>query len=569
MKKRILKKVPKNGLLIMLLGIFLFPVTVNAQDVDASKYYYNQLTENEKKIYNILNDDNLNTEPAFSVTLDTAMTNDEWELCFTRAQCALQADNPAYEAKRTLWYHNFLDDAETAQEKRYAMVTPMWEEDSYWVKKAEAKKDQIVATIGEGDRYTKLRKLYDYMHRNMLFAEEKDDETVETSVIKTKYLSCLLNGEGVCAGFATSFKYLCDAMNIPCIIVGNSTHAWNYIQMEDGKWYAIDMSAGVKNSGNYDWDTNLLMGSQTDTYIENSNYWTSDLYLGQPSDFSFPELNEVQYVYEGNNTDFSYTEAANHFVDGDCTISGHKWSYPEVRYNNCVQTGAFVFTCLECGEKKITENGWEIMDQHIEQKRIVVKEPTCQAGTYRDVCKICGAIVGEGEIPANGKHVEQKEITKQATCLEEGTAAITCKICKKVLRTEKIAKTAEHTYRETNDGFYKTKKCIICGKTGSKTKVTLASITIKKTIAKKKAIEVRWKKSKDKNIKYQLQYSTKSSFRGAKTINAKTATKKAITKLKSKKTYYVRVRTYRKGKSDGKTVTIYSKWSKAKKVKTK
>lgn len=44
---------------------------------------------------------------------------------------------------------------------------------------------------------------------------------------------------------------------------------------------------------------------------------------------------------------------------------------------------------------------------------------------------------------------------------------------------------------------------------------------------------------------------------------------KNISKLKAKKTYYVRIRTYKMVKVDGKSTKIYSEWSKSKKIKTK
>lgn len=46
-------------------------------------------------------------------------------------------------------------------------------------------------------------------------------------------------------------------------------------------------------------------------------------------------------------------------------------------------------------------------------------------------------------------------------------------------------------------------------------------------------------------------------------------TSKKISKLKAKKTYYVRIRTYKTVKVDGKSTRIYSDWSKVKKVTTK
>ena len=84
--------------------------------------------------------------------------------------------------------------------------------------------------------------------------------------------------------------------------------------------------------------------------------------------------------------------------------------------------------------------------------------------------------------------------------------------------------------------------------------------------AGKSTITVKWKKGS--NITgYQVQYSLKKSFASKKTVTVtKVATTKAvIRKLKSKKTYYVRIRTYKtvKGKK------YYSAWSKAKAVKVK
>ena len=56
----------------------------------------------------------------------------------------------------------------------------------------------------------------------------------------------------VCEGYARAFKVLCDRSGIPCILVvgdaqpdGESSpehHMWNEVQMEDGLWYAVDVT---------------------------------------------------------------------------------------------------------------------------------------------------------------------------------------------------------------------------------------------------------------------------------------------------------------------------------------
>ena len=88
----------------------------------------------------------------------------------------------------------------------------------------------------------------------------------------------------------------------------------------------------------------------------------------------------------------------------------------------------------------------------------------------------------------------------------------------------------------------------------------------------KKAFKVTWKKISGVSG-YQIQYSTSKKFtkKTTKAVYSKGNKKytKTVKKLKSKKKYYVRVRTYKKVNINGKTVKIYSKCSKVKTVTTK
>ncbi len=95
--------------------------------------------------------------------------------------------------------------------------------------------------------------------------------------------------------------------------------------------------------------------------------------------------------------------------------------------------------------------------------------------------------------------------------------------------------------------------------------VKVASTSIKKVTPKKKSATVTWKK-KSGVTGYQIQYSTsKAKIAKGKKVKVKGASKKSVTikKLKSKKVYYFRIRTYKKVKGK----TYYSEWSKIKKSK--
>lgn len=94
---------------------------------------------------------------------------------------------------------------------------------------------------------------------------------------------------------------------------------------------------------------------------------------------------------------------------------------------------------------------------------------------------------------------------------------------------------------------------------------------LSKVIAKKKSFLAKWKKQSAQTSGYELQYATNAKFKGAKikTVKKNKTTSIAVKKLKPKKKYYVRVRTYKTAKINGKSTKLYSNWSKAKKVKVK
>lgn len=88
--------------------------------------------------------------------------------------------------------------------------------------------------------------------------------------------------------------------------------------------------------------------------------------------------------------------------------------------------------------------------------------------------------------------------------------------------------------------------------------------------SKAKTFTAKWDKQSSATG-YQIQYSTSSNFSNAKTvkITKNTSTSKTVSNLKSGKKYYVKIRTYKIVKVNGKSKTVYSSWSKAMSVKVK
>ena len=94
-------------------------------------------------------------------------------------------------------------------------------------------------------------------------------------------------------------------------------------------------------------------------------------------------------------------------------------------------------------------------------------------------------------------------------------------------------------------------------------------------IVKLKAVKIKitlkWKKLGGDIDGYQIQYSLSSKFKKVKTVTVsnKKTVRKQINKLKSKRKYYVKIRTYRIVNDKENSTKSYSSWSKMRSVKVK
>ena len=89
--------------------------------------------------------------------------------------------------------------------------------------------------------------------------------------------------------------------------------------------------------------------------------------------------------------------------------------------------------------------------------------------------------------------------------------------------------------------------------------------------ARSRGFTARWLRRQTQVSGYQISYSTNKSFSGAKAKKyTKTATTSAtVTGLSRKRTYYVRIRTYKTVTETGKSKTYYSSWTPVRKIKTR
>ena len=189
-------------------------------------------------------------------------------------------------------------------------------------------------------------------------------------------------------------------------------------------------------------------------------------------------------------------------------------------------------------------------------KLVNTVNPTCTQNGYNSyVCQICGAQYNE-IIPAYG-HNAVIDYEVAPTLVSSGlTRGSHCSICGAVITPQTVIPQISAPTQPTTTPTTTTKAV-------AKPK----SAKFKKVKPAKKAVSVEWKKVS--GVKgYQIQVATDKKFKKNKktaTVKKQKTTKVTIKKLKAKKKYYVRIRTYKT--VNGKKV--YSSWSKVKTIKTK
>jgi hypothetical protein len=249
-----------------------------------------------------------------------------------------------------------------------------------------------------------------------------------------------------------------------------------------------------------------------------------------------------------------------------CTTAGNS------AYYTCEGCGKFYEDVL--GTKEITDlASWGNIAKiaHTTKQTVTKATPTAN-GKIVNYCSVCKKTLSTTVIP------KASSIKLKATSLTYNGKVRTPKVIVKDRTGKTLVKNTDYTVSYAKGRKYVGKyavKITFKGKySGTKTlyftiKPKATSISSLKAGSKK--FTVKWKKQATQTTGYQVQYSASSKFSKAKTVTVgkNTTVSKKISKLSGKKKYYVRVRTYKTVKINGKSIRIYSGWSKAKTVTTK
>lgn len=284
------------------------------------KYFYEQLNENQKILYNGLqeNKDNL-MSGNYSIEFgnkfaETLSMEDGGQVLGDDYQSAIEAfthDNTdLFYLDVSKMYLN-METKKKAFKTTYSVYIAPADGNNYYAKgfnsetdvriaknKIEQEKNFVKSKL-TGNTYRDIKIIHDYLIDNLQY--DKNYESIGTYTL----YGALVDKKCVCEGYARAFKYLADMAGIQNVIMqGTATnsdgttenHAWNAVYVR-GAWYLIDTT----------WDDPIIIGNgmvlastHYKYFLKGTNTFYKDHKLStQFTDdgkvFSYPRISESDY----------------------------------------------------------------------------------------------------------------------------------------------------------------------------------------------------------------------------------------------------------------------------------
>ena len=313
------------------------------------EYYYKQLNDIEKDIYNRLYQTVKNMDEEVTFKLN-GLTEKDISLIYR----LLRYDHPE------IYY---------IQSHKYRIIDNTYVFcPEYIVNKSEIEKYNKKVEDWQNEVFRQLD--------NSMSSYEKEITVYNYLVDTTKYnieaennqsLISVIEGESVCLGYSKAFKYLCDKINIPCIIVegvskSGVNHGWNKVKLND-EWYIVD----VTNS-----DTAKIYSNSYDLFNI-----TDELMSLQYNEKDFTSENINIYLPEATSIEEDYYNRKGLYIHSISEIDDILEKYYDTRKiivrvdkeidieefitynkNNIHKLNVSSFNCVNVGYLRLVEIDW-------------------------------------------------------------------------------------------------------------------------------------------------------------------------------------------------------------------
>ncbi len=303
--------------------------TAYAYNYDA----YSQLDAAQKIIYDAVVDN----PGKLSITIDFANGvfdyNKNWtQAYFTGVMNALCVDRPDIFYYAGYGISNASLYSGSKYVKQITYTCSVYDESIYTSSNLTGYYNTLMAEVPKvpvdtSNRYNFIKSLHDYLAETVYYPDLNTSDYVMSA---HDAYGALIEGRAVCQGYSDAVKLVCDYYNIPCVCISGTAlgggHMWNAIQMEDGKWYLMDLTWDDQGSYGTYYDFFLVGTQSTNTYFGGAKF--ADEHVND-ADLALPNLQYATTAYnrtQNHNTLFKGTYNS-YFNEGNGFLSLSVFDY--------------------------------------------------------------------------------------------------------------------------------------------------------------------------------------------------------------------------------------------------
>ena len=280
-------------------------------DCYSTNYFYNQLSSEEREIWDNLDELCLSYLTGTDDALSTGKSDDSFayatEFVYMEGLTSAEASNLVQMFKISNPQYYFLNTVIWSSSSAYGVYKSIGVYSSFAdgekrKKATEKVKKQAESWVNEAANYSteeeKAKVLHDLVvnkvdyNYDIIGSDGSIDMKSEDSAYTQNAYSVFCKDLTVCAGYSQAYEMVCNASGVDCIAVTSLGHEWNKVRINDS-WYNVDCTWADTGSGNpisyYFYERNDAAYDNLDSNHVEELFWEDYLPVcaqdSNPSDF--------------------------------------------------------------------------------------------------------------------------------------------------------------------------------------------------------------------------------------------------------------------------------------------
>lgn len=303
--------------------------TLNQSYSSGAAYYGSQLsTKNERRIYTVLVNQSRkgkifsydSQSEGLTVNLaDQVSLSNSGKLTSLSGEIGRAMDAFLFDYSENYWVRGYKCNPVIKQGPARITGFRIWFTDAYTgirADKSDADRSlkQLYAQVTGSTRYEILKDAYKDINQLVEYPSDSEANAMPYHTVVSGLLG-KYDHKGVCECYARLFQLVCQNKGIACLLVQGGSqvlngevytdHIWNYVQMEDGKWYLVDCTWG--DAGSEEASTTYFLAGASTPGLTGKTVGQEHMPTGRFTGINYapfyvPNISQTAYMAGGGQT---------------------------------------------------------------------------------------------------------------------------------------------------------------------------------------------------------------------------------------------------------------------------